>query len=64
MHISLQKGYNQFLAGDAIRSSQRFKALDETAVVGVVCHHEFPRMFFFSSAWRTLSDKIPYINMI
>ena len=33
---------NQFLAGDALRSKLRYKALDETGVIGVVCRHEFP----------------------
>lgn len=33
---------NQFLASDVLRSKSRYKALDETGVVGVVCRHEFP----------------------
>jgi pheromone shutdown protein TraB len=37
---------NQFLAANALRSSTRFKALDETGLVGVVCKHEFPLMFY------------------
>lgn len=31
-----------FLAGDALRSKSRYKGLDETGVIGVVCRHEFP----------------------
>ena len=33
---------NQFLAGDALRSKTRYRGLDETGVIGVVCRHEFP----------------------
>ena len=33
------------MAGDVLRSSQRFRALDETAVFGSACRHEFPHMF-------------------
>ena len=36
------KECNQFLAGDALRSKSRYKALDETGVIGMVCRHEFP----------------------
>lgn len=36
---------SDFLAGDALRSSQRFHALDETAVFGCACKHEFPVLF-------------------
>ena len=36
---------SDFLAGDALRSSQRYHALDETAVLGTACRHEFPHMF-------------------
>lgn len=36
------KECNQFLAGDALRSKCRYKGLDETGVIGVVCRHEFP----------------------
>ena len=34
-----------FLAGDVLRSSTRYNALDETAVLGCACRHEFPLMF-------------------
>ena len=34
-----------FLAGHILRSSNRYKALDETAVFGCACRHEFPLMF-------------------
>ena len=33
------------MAGDVLRSSQRYHALDETAVFGSACRHEFPHMF-------------------
>lgn len=36
---------SDFLAGDALRSSQRYKALDETAIFGTACRHEFPYRF-------------------
>lgn len=36
---------SDFLAGDALRSSNRYKALDETALFGCACRHEFPLMF-------------------
>lgn len=37
---------NNFLAGNELRSSKRYKALDETAVMGSVCRHEVPLRFF------------------
>lgn len=36
---------SNFLAGDTLRSTSRFHALDETAVFGCGCRHEFPLMF-------------------
>lgn len=36
---------NDFLAGSALRSANRYCALDETAVFGSACRHEFPLMF-------------------
>ena len=33
---------NEFLAGNLLRSKTRYKALDETGVIGLVCRHEFP----------------------
>lgn len=36
---------NDFLAGNELRSSQRYHALDETAVFGSACRHEFPHLF-------------------
>ena len=36
---------SHFLAGDALRSSSRYHALDETAVFGCACRHEFPWLF-------------------
>ncbi len=37
------QGCHEFLAGDAIRSKSRYAALDETAVFGGICRHEFPQ---------------------
>lgn len=37
---------NQFLAADVLRSRSRFKALDETGVIGLACRHEFPYRFY------------------
>jgi hypothetical protein len=34
-----------FLAGSMLRSASRYKALDETAVLGYACRHEFPGGF-------------------
>ncbi len=42
MHHYIMQECNQFLASDVLRSKSRYKALDETGVVGVVCRHEFP----------------------
>ena len=41
----LSQACNDFLAGDSVRSANRFKALDETAVFGCACRHEFPLLF-------------------
>lgn len=40
---------NEFLAGNALRAKSRYRALDETAVIGSCCRHEFPRRFFSSN---------------
>ena len=37
---------NQFLAEHALWSSGRYKALDETGLVGIVCRHEVPHKVF------------------
>ncbi len=34
-----------FLAGDALRSANKFKALNETALFGYSCCHDFPGQF-------------------
>ena len=34
--------FNEFLAGNLLRSKTRYKALDKTVVIGIVCRHEFP----------------------
>ena len=39
------KECNDFLAGNMLRSSSRFAALDETGVFGSACRHEFPVLF-------------------
>ena len=36
---------NNFLAGNMLRSAIRFRALDETALFGSACCHEFPAVF-------------------
>ena len=36
---------NNFLAGSMLCSAGRYKALDETAVFGYCCCHEFPGKF-------------------
>lgn len=36
---------NDFLAGNVLRSANRYMALDETAVFGCCCRHEFPGIF-------------------
>ena len=36
---------NNFLAGSMLRSATRYRALDETAVFGAACRHEFPYLF-------------------
>ena len=36
---------NDFLAGSWMRSASRYKSLDETAVFGYCCRHEFPGKF-------------------
>ena len=37
-----QNRCSDFKAGDAIRSRSRYHALDETAVFGAICRHDFP----------------------
>ena len=41
----LSQECHNFLAGDKLRSANRYKALDETAVFGYTCRHEFPGRF-------------------
>ena len=36
---------NDFLAGNMLSSSNRYYALDETALFGCACRHEFPCFF-------------------
>ena len=38
-------GWSEFLAGHALRSQSRYSAFKETAVMGVMCNHEFPICF-------------------
>ena len=42
---SILYGRYVILAGDQLRSSRRYKALDETALFGCACPHEFPCLF-------------------
>ena len=37
---------SEFLAGNLLRSKSRYKALDETGVIGISCRHEFPYRLF------------------
>ena len=37
-----QNQCSDFKAGDVLRSRSRYCALDETAVFGAVCRHDFP----------------------
>ncbi|XP_065893420.1 uncharacterized protein [Dysidea avara] len=41
----VSEGCSEFLAGSALRYQNRYSALKETAVMGVVCRHEFPKCF-------------------
>lgn len=49
-HIS--KDCHHFLAGDAMRSSTRYHALDETALFGASCRHEFPALLYLKHGER------------
>jgi len=44
LHMCLQD-CNDFLAGNMLQSATRFRALDETALFGSTCRHEFPAVF-------------------
>lgn len=50
-HVFMQT-CSSFLAGDSLRSSTRYHALDETALFGCACRQEFPRLFVNLKAWR------------
>ena len=43
--LFLKQECNEFLAGNALRAKSRYHALDETAVIGMSCRHEFPQKF-------------------
>ena len=45
LYIIQESQCNDFLAGNVLRSANRYTALDETAVFGFCCRHEFPGMF-------------------
>ncbi len=49
MHVYVFQECSTFVAGDALRSANKFKALDETALFGYSCCHDFP--------WRFISLK-------
>ena len=53
---------NEFLAGHALRSQSRFSALSETAVMGVVCRHEFPLCFINLFHGERYHKSISYIK--
>ena len=42
MNSLIMQECNEFLAGNLLRSNTRYKVLDETGVMGIVCRHEFP----------------------
>ena len=44
------------MAGDAVRSRHRYKALSETAVFGRGCRHEFPKKFLSLKHGERYSD--------
>ena len=50
---------SNFVAGDhdALRSSQRYHALDKTAVFDTACRHEFPHALYQPETWT----KVPYV---
>ena len=43
--MSNSQDCSEFVAGNALRSASCYKALDETAVFGYACRHEFPERF-------------------
>ena len=45
LYVCMHQMCSNFLAGDMIRSANRYKALDETAVFGFCCRREFPGRF-------------------
>ena len=54
---------SDFLAGDVLRSSTRYKSLDETAVFGCACRHEFPLMFIdLKHGERFVTDYNVYVH--
>ncbi len=46
-HCGVLQTCSSLLAGDSLRSSKRYNALDETAVFGSGCRHEFPLLFIY-----------------
>jgi hypothetical protein len=55
---------NDFLAGSMLRSANRYKALDETAVFGYCCRHEFPHKFISLKHGERLAYAVWVLNRI
>ncbi|CAB4002065.1 Hypothetical predicted protein [Paramuricea clavata] len=53
---------NNFLAGNALRSNQRFAGLDETGIFGRACRHEFPKAFVNLKHGERISYAVWLIN--
>lgn len=63
-HAIILQTCNNFLAGDSLRSSRRFHALDETALFGCACKHEFPCLFLnLKHGERYNNIQLPAANM-
>ena len=45
MYGHILQDCHEFLAGNMLRSAKRYKALDEIAIFGCACRHEFPCFF-------------------
>ena len=47
---------SDILAGDMLRSSQQYKALDETAIFGTACRHDFLYRFVNLKHGESIDD--------
>ena len=55
---------NQYLAGHALSSKGRYKALDETALAGVVCRQQFLLKFFSLCHGERLEEVFLNLNCV